>query len=93
MLAPTLNQSLEEIEEGDVATLKRNFDVQFYLFREISTRLALVSRIATLARIGESLSLLQAEGRAACNSRLFVQLLTSFQTGCSWRVVPIVKAN
>lgn len=57
MLAPTLNQSLEEIEEGDVATLKRNFDVQFYLFREISTRLALVSRIATLARIGESLSL------------------------------------
>lgn len=42
---------------GDVATLKRNFDVQFYFFREISTRLALVSRIATLARIGESLSL------------------------------------
>lgn len=57
MLAPTLNQSLEEIEEGDVTTLKRNFDVQFYFFRGISTRLALVSRIATLARIGESLSL------------------------------------
>lgn len=57
MLASTLKQSLEEIEEGDVATLKRNFDVQFYLFRGISTRLALVSRIATLARIGESLSL------------------------------------
>lgn len=31
------------------------------------------------------LYLLQAEGRAACNSRLFVQLLTSFQNGCSWR--------
>ena len=52
-----------------------------------------ISPVATLCRFsggrGEQhslfLYLLRPEGRTACNSRLFVQLLTSFRSGCSWR--------
>lgn len=52
-----------------------------------------ISPVATLCRFsggrGEQhslfLYLLRPEERTACNSRLFVQLLTSFRSGCSWR--------